>query len=410
MTKRHNGEGSIYPYRKGFAAHVWVTSPTGRRQRRWVYGKTWEETHAKWLALTGEAQRGPMVTKIPTVGQYLYRWLAETVAPNLAPLAYATYESHVRWYLDPGIGKIRLDRLRVSDVQSWLNKLQSQCQCCAQGKDAKRATRDPARTKCCAKGECCRSYPSGRTIKDLRGVLRSALSSAMTEELVSRNVATMVKAPRLRPRKIVPWSSEEARRFLESARNDGDSFYAVFVLVLVLGLRKGEVLGLSWPAVDVEGRELTIDQQFQRDGRELLLRETKTATSDGTLPIPDLVAAALELRRTEQGKDKAEAGEVWRELPTGPHLVFTGKYGTPVDPRTLNRRFTARCEQAGVRHMTVHDARRTCATLLVDLEVHPRVIMRILRHADVSMTMEIYANASSTATSEALRRLGESLR
>ncbi len=51
-----------------------------------------------------------------------------------------------------------------------------------------------------------------------------------------------------------------------------------------------------------------------------------------------------------------------------------------------------------------------CATLLVDLEVHPRVIMRILRHADVSMTMEIYANASSTATSEALRRLGESLR
>jgi integrase len=325
MTKRHNGEGSIYPYRNGFAAHVWVTSPTGRRQRRWVYGKTWEETHAKWLALTGEAQRGPMVTKIPTVGQYLYRWLAETVAPNLAPLTYATYESHVRWYLDPGIGKIRLDRLRVSDVQSWLNKLQSRCQCCAQGKDAKRAARDPARAKCCAKGECCRSYPSGRTIKDLRGVLRSALSSAMTEELVSRNVATMVKAPRLRPRKIVPWSSEEARRFLESARNDDDSFYAVFVLVLVLGLRKGEVLGLSWSAVDMQARELTIDQQLQRVRRELLLRETKTAASDGTLPIPDLVAAALELRRTEQGKDKAEAGEVWRGLPSGPHLVFTGK-------------------------------------------------------------------------------------
>jgi integrase len=66
--------------------------------------------------------------------------------------------------------------------------------------------------------------------------------------------------------------------------------------------------------------------------------------------------------------------------------------------------------KAGVRHMTVHDARRTCETLLVDLEIHPRVIMRILRHADVSMTLEIYANASSTATSEALRRLGESLR
>ena len=232
----------------------------------------------------------------------------------------------------------------------------------------------------------------------------------MTEELVSRNVATMVKAPRLRPRKIVPWSSEEARRFLESARHDDDSFYAAFVLVLVLGLRKGEVLGLSWPAVDVEGHELTIGQQLQRVRRELLLRQTKTAASDGTLPIPDLVATALELRRTAQEKERTAAGEIWRGPPQGPHLVFTGRYRTPVDPRTLNRRFTARCGLAGLRHMTVHDARRTCATLLVDLEVHPRVIMRVLRHADVSMTMEIYANASSTATSEALRRLGESLK
>lgn len=68
MTKRHNGEGSIYPYRKGFAAHVWITTPTGRRQRRWVYGKTWKETHAKWIALAQDAKRGPMVTKVPTVG------------------------------------------------------------------------------------------------------------------------------------------------------------------------------------------------------------------------------------------------------------------------------------------------------------------------------------------------------
>lgn len=59
--------------------------------------------------------------------------------------------------------------------------------------------------------------------------------------------------------------------------------------------------------------------------------------------------------------------------------------------------------------MTVHDARRTCATLLVGLDVHPRVIMRVLRHADLPVTMEVYAKASSNATRDALRRLGESL-
>lgn len=75
----------------------------------------------------------------------------------------------------------------------------------------------------------------------------------------------------------------------------------------------------------------------------------------------------------------------------------------------MNRVFTARCERAGVRRITVHDARRTCASLLADLDVHPRVAMEILRHADFSVTMEIYTKISSKQTQEALKRLGESL-
>lgn len=96
-------------------------------------------------------------------------------------------------------------------------------------------------------------------------------------------------------------------------------------------------------------------------------------------------------------------------LAEGPHFVFTGRYGTSVDPRTLNRAFSVRFATAGVRPLIVHEARWTCTTLLVDFDVHPRVIMRILRHADLAVTMEIYAQASSDSTREALRRLGESL-
>lgn len=81
-----------------------------------------------------------------------------------------------------------------------------------------------------------------------------------------------------------------------------------------------------------------------------------------------------------------------------------------MEPRNFNRSWDARCARAGVRKITVHDARRTCATLLVDLNVHPRVIMQVLRHAEVSVTMEIYSQASSDATRDALKRLGESLR
>lgn len=406
---RSNGEGSIYPYRNGFAAYVWITTPAGRRQRKYVYGKTRPAVHAKWLELSQLAARGPVATSVPTVEQYLSRWLQETVEPNLAPLTHSTYESHVRNYIVPGIGQHRIDRLRVSDVQRWLNALPSQCQCCAQGKDAKRAVKDQGLARCCAIGSCCQSYPSPRSIKDLRTVLRSALSSAMSEELVEKNVAALVKSPKQRKRKVVPWTSEEARRFLESARRDEDPLYAAYVLVLVLGMRKGEVLGLTWDAVDLEVQELVIDHQLQRVGGSLLHRETKTEASDASLPMPRIAVTALTLRKEAQEADRRETGEAWRGLDKGPPFIFTGRYGLPVDPRGFNRKFTARCASAGVRHQTVHDARRTCATLLVDLDVHPRVIMRILRHADISVTMEIYAKASSAATTEALRRLGDSL-
>ena len=97
----------------------------------------------------------------------------------------------------------------------------------------------------------------------------------------------------------------------------------------------------------------------------LLYRVTKTDASDITLPMPEIVATALVIRRDEQDKSRADAGEAWQAAAAGPDLVITGRYGTAVRPRTLNRRFAARCDAAWVRPLTVHDARRTCATLLV---------------------------------------------
>lgn len=114
---------------------------------------------------------------------------------------------------------------------------------------------------------------------------------------------------------------------------------------------------------------------------------------------------ALRQRSADQLAVKAGAGDVWRDSP----LVFTTRYGTPVEPRSFGRFWTRRCDAAKVRRITVHDARRTCGSLLADLDVHPRVAMQILRHAQFSITMEIYTQVSSQATRDALKRLGESL-
>jgi integrase len=398
---RANGEGSIYPYRNGgFAAYVWVTKPDGKRTRKYVYGKTREETHDKWLTLHQKAKEGPMVTKALTLGNFAAYWLSEIVKPNLSPGTYVTYEVASRLYIVPGLGKRRLDKLQLSEVQTWLNAVRQQCQCCAQGKDERRPKK-----RCCALGKCCRDMPSATSIAHIRRVLRTLLSQAITEGHRTTNPATNVKLPSVRSKKRRAWTSDEARQFLESARADKDPFYAAYVLVLVLGLRKGEMLGVTWSGIDLEAAELTVDMQIQRVGKELLHRETKTPTSDDTLPLPEICAVALQERATAQKAAKKEAGEAWQ--PTD--LVFTTRFGTPIEPRNFNRYWDRRCDLAGVRRITIRDARRTCASLLADLDVHPRVAMQILRHAQFSITMEIYTVVSSATTRAALKKLGESL-
>ena len=179
---RANGEGSIFPYRNGFAAYVWVEKPDGKRGRKWVYGKTREEVHDKWIKLHGQAKAGPVATRSPTGGEYAGYWLREIVKPNLSPGSYVTYEVVVRLYLVPGLGRTRLDKLRVSDVQTWINEVGRTCQCCAQGKDERRK---PAQRRCCALGRCCRDLPSATSVTHLRTVLRTLLSQAITEGLIS---------------------------------------------------------------------------------------------------------------------------------------------------------------------------------------------------------------------------------
>ena len=402
---RANGEGSIYPYRNGsWAGYVWVTTPDGERKRDYVYGQSREEVHAKWLKLHSAARSGPVVTRSQTVGEYFAYWLKEVVIePDYAPQTVSTYETFSRLYIIPGLGNLRLDRLSVRQVRTWLAELRSTCQCCAQGKDAKRK---PEKRRCCAAGKCCESRLSEYTVQGILRAFRSALSNAVREEMIPKNVASLVRVSKPRKsRKVKPWTVEEAQQFLASAREADDSLYAAFVLILVLGLRRGEVLGLAWELVDLDQAELFVGEQLQRVSHKILRRETKTEASEAPLPLPAICVAALKLRKNQQDAARRAHSERWTD--TG--LVFTTRYGTPIEPRNFNRSFDYRIAQAAVRRINVHGTRKTCGTLLAALDVHPRVAMQILRHSRIAVTMEIYTDATSKATRDALKRLGDEL-
>src|SRR5262245_25101664 len=119
------------------------------------------------------------------------------------------------------------------------------------------------------------------------------------------------------------------------------------------------------------------------------------------LPLPDLCVAVLRDRRKAQDVDRRAATPTQEWDETG--LVFTGRYGRPVDPRHFNRRFDAMCDRAGVRRIRVHDTRHTSASLLAALDAHPRVAIAVLRHSNIAVTMDIYTDVPAAVTRDALK-------
>ena len=227
---RANGEGSIFPYRSGYAAQAWVTTPAGQRKRAWVYGKTREEGHKKWIRLQGTAAKVPVPTTTPTIGEYLASWLTEVIEPNRELATFDQYETMSRLYIVPELGGKRIDRLQVRE--NLAEQSRDHLPVLRQGKDA---ARPPEQRRCCATGQCCGNYPGKRTVQAARNTLRTALTQAQIDELVPRNVASLVKipSPPKRRRKGASWSVEEASLFLKSAQADHDPLYAAYVLILI---------------------------------------------------------------------------------------------------------------------------------------------------------------------------------
>jgi hypothetical protein len=157
--------------------------------------------------------------------------------------------------------------------------------------------------------------------------------------------------------------------------------------------------------VDLDAPELYVMEQLQRVKGQLLRRATKTEADGCATAAARICVAALRFRGMQQDRERERYAERWTEIG----LVFTTRYGTPIEPRNFNRSFDYRIAKAGVRRITVHGTRKTCVTLLAALDVHPRVAMQILRHSQIAVTMEIYTEVTSETTRTALKRLGDEL-
>ncbi len=184
----------------------------------------------------------------------------------------------------------------------------------------------------------------------------------------------------------------------------GSRLYALFVLALYLGLRRGELLGLQWSDIDWAGRTIAVRRSLQRTAGELRLVTPKSDASGRTLPLLGLVADALEGHRKHQDDERRTAGDRWKESGH----VFTTPIGTVIDPGNLRYAWRPIAERAGVTDV-FHGLRHTCVTLLLNLGVSPHIVRDIAGHAATEVTMTIYAHTSMTEKQGALRKLDDHL-
>jgi|ERR1022692_1170036 integrase len=157
------------------------------------------------------------------------------------------------------------------------------------------------------------------------------------------------------------------------------------------GLRQGELLGLSWADVDVEGARLTIRRALRRiDGRRVLV-EPKTRKSRRTLPLTATAVDALRVQRQHQVEDRLRAGARWLEAED---LVFTTPTGEPIDAKELTHTVQRLLETAQVPRMRWHDLRHGTASLLIAQGVDLHVVMEVLGHSTITLTANTYAHVS----------------
>jgi integrase len=338
-----------------------------------VYAPTRREAEAKLAIRLGKVRAGlPIPSERLTVDAYLTRWVTEGAA-RWRPSTAKRYRELVVQHIVPTLGKIKLARLQVADVDRMMTTVQV-------------AGLGP------------------RTAAHCRAVLRVALADAERNGLVARNVAKLAKAPKMPAPHPAVLSPADVKTMLDAL----DPGLRRLVLVAITsGLRVGEQLGLRWEDIDWDRRCLTVRSTLSRMNGAYVLGEPKSVTSRR---VVSLTADALEALRDEQQAQRQArlaAGRRWREVIPG--LVFTTDRGAPRNNSALTHRLQTALAGAALPPLRWHDLRGAHGSLLLAEGTDISVVSRRLGHSSVALTSRFYGGVASSLDRASADRLERDL-
>ena len=378
VTRRGKNEGSVYQRKDG----RWVGQVTvgyrednGKPIRRYTYQATREEA-ARWVALqvateldrAGNVRSGELLLR-----DFLHNWLAAFKVHDVCSRTMALYYDAERLHIAPALGDLPLGEVTPLKIQTFLYQLQAE----------KRL--------------------SQRTISLNKSVLVQMYDYAMELGLVDSNPARNAKLPRQSRKiddgdsKVIPIAQRE--QLLKAAESD-PILCPILTLLMLTGMRIGEALALQWKHVDFQNRTISIQQsltrelEFDGEGRTkktaAALGVTKTRCSRRVIQAPDLVLQRLQewMRYLSKRKGGLEA-----LVPEGFVFCSTRTMGmrTYSGFRASFRHFLER-NGFGDQHLNLHRFRHTYASMLLEQEISPKVVQKLLGHRDVSTTLVVYSH------------------
>jgi len=366
--RRYNNEGSIYRDRDGFRAQI---SIHGKRLS--FSARTHQECRA-WLKQMkaqideGLTYRGSQFT----LSEFLTTWLGNKKG-SMRPGPWGQYNRAVEKYINPPLGKIKLQELRPDQIQRFYTRLQDQ--------DI--------------------GVP---TIRKIHTVLRSALSQAEKMSLITRNPAKAVIVPNAPTKEMRILDDRQVNQFIITLM--GHRWEALFHLALATGMRQMELLGLKWSDVDWVNNKIRVERQLERNlNKGIRFAPTKTKAGKRTIKLGLHTMKILQNHYENQHSLRQEAAEKWCEYD----LIFTTNIGTPINHSNLRRDFKMLLSEAGLPAIRFHDLRHTAASLMLNNDIHYKAVSERLGHARPSITLDIYSHVDSAMQDKAAEVIDELL-
>jgi len=345
-------------------------------KRRWKYESVHgTKGHAKKVLRQrlNELEAGTFIEPTDlTVAEFLRSWHADHARHHLSARALESNGYTLERHIIPGLGGHKLAKLRAMHLEAYYS-------------------------------EKLDSGLAASSVRKQHDIVHSALRHAVAMQLLATNPADVVVPPRPKRSEMKVLDDAQSAAMLRAA--EGTGLYMALMLALGTGMRKGELLALRWPDVDLEAGTLTVNQTLQAAFGELHFKEPKTAKSRRRITLPGIVVDALRAHRAEQAK-KTLAREPGYALSD---LVLAAPRGGPWWPYNFDRmwrKFKTR-QKLEIRF---HDLRHTSATQLLKAGVHPKVVSERLGHASIGITLDTYSHVMPGMQEEAAEKIDAGLR